>query len=198
MRNNRDCKVVDPYKARKRYTVAESLNLIVSVKQRNPIRIFLNWSVMGGIRILTQQTVIWELECLGVPWAWIVSAGSSIKLQPEIKGTVIWPSVAMSDCFGGFVTIFFGGFLDQITNYDRKKQVQLSGPGGTVGYPAQPGITWRNRRLPSPTRINLVSVRPSFCPSVRAKKGIWSKRVFMRTNGNFSFSLCWRNTTIIH
>ncbi len=23
------------------------------------------------------------------------------------------------------------------------------------GYPAQPGFTWRNRRLPSPTRINL-------------------------------------------
>ncbi len=31
-----------------------------------------------------------------------------------------------SDCFGGFVAMFFGGFLDQIANYDRKK-VQLSG-----------------------------------------------------------------------
>ncbi len=28
-------------------------------------------------------------------------------------------------------------------------------PGGTVCYPVQPGLTWRNRRLPSPTRINL-------------------------------------------
>ncbi len=28
-------------------------------------------------------------------------------------------------------------------------------PGGTVGFPAQPGSTWRNHRLPSPTRINL-------------------------------------------
>jgi hypothetical protein len=28
-------------------------------------------------------------------------------------------------------------------------------PGGTVGYPAQTGLTWRNHRLPSPTRINL-------------------------------------------
>ncbi len=37
------------------------------------------------------------------------------------KGTVVWPSVAMLDCFDGFVAIFFGGFLDQITNYDRKK-----------------------------------------------------------------------------
>jgi hypothetical protein len=27
----------------------------------------------------------------------------------------------MSDCFGGFAAMFFGGFLDQITNYDRKK-----------------------------------------------------------------------------
>ncbi len=34
-------------------------------------------------------------------------------------------------------------------------------PGGTVGSPAQPGLTWRNRWLPSPTRINL-----SLCNSV--------------------------------
>jgi hypothetical protein len=34
--------VVDPYKARKRYTVTESLDLIVPVKKRNTIRIFLN------------------------------------------------------------------------------------------------------------------------------------------------------------
>jgi hypothetical protein len=25
------------------------------------------------------------------------------------------------DCFGGFVAMCFGRFLDQITNYDRKK-----------------------------------------------------------------------------
>ncbi len=31
LRNNHDCMVVDPYKARKRYTVTESLALIVSV-----------------------------------------------------------------------------------------------------------------------------------------------------------------------
>jgi hypothetical protein len=31
------------------------------------------------------------------------------------------------DCFGGFVAMFFGRFLDQITNYDQKKKVQLSG-----------------------------------------------------------------------
>ncbi len=40
--------VVDPYKARKRYTVTESLDLIVSVKKRNPIRIFLNSGVIDG------------------------------------------------------------------------------------------------------------------------------------------------------
>jgi hypothetical protein len=34
--------VADPYKARKRYTVTESFDLIVPVKQRNPIGIFLN------------------------------------------------------------------------------------------------------------------------------------------------------------
>ncbi len=32
LRNDRDCKVVNPYKARKRYTVTASLDLIVSVK----------------------------------------------------------------------------------------------------------------------------------------------------------------------
>ncbi len=32
---------------------------------------------------------------------------------------------------------------------------EASVPGETVGYPAQPGLIWRNRRLPSPTRINL-------------------------------------------
>jgi hypothetical protein len=52
--------VVDPYKARKRYTVTERLDLIVSVKWRNPIRIFLNLSVIGGVCILTWQTVIWD------------------------------------------------------------------------------------------------------------------------------------------
>ncbi len=31
------------------------------------------------------------------------------------------------DCFGRFVAMFFGGFLDQITNYDQKKKVQSSG-----------------------------------------------------------------------
>jgi hypothetical protein len=34
--------LVDPYKGRKRYTVTERMDLIVSVKKRNPIRIFLN------------------------------------------------------------------------------------------------------------------------------------------------------------
>jgi hypothetical protein len=32
LRNDHDCKVVDPYNARKRYTVTESLDLIVSTK----------------------------------------------------------------------------------------------------------------------------------------------------------------------
>jgi hypothetical protein len=53
LRNNRDCKVVDPYKTRKRYTVTERLDLIVSAKERNPIRIFLNYSFIGGVCILT-------------------------------------------------------------------------------------------------------------------------------------------------
>ncbi len=50
--------IIDPYKARKRHTVTERLDLIVSVKYRNPIRIFLNLSVIGSVRILTRQMVI--------------------------------------------------------------------------------------------------------------------------------------------
>ena len=54
-----------------------------------------------------------------------VLAGSLIKLRPEKKGTVIWPLVGM---FGGSMSLdCFGGFLDQITNYNQKK--------GTVVWP---------------------------------------------------------------
>jgi hypothetical protein len=49
-------------------------------------------------------------------------------------------------------------------------------PGGTVVYPAQPGLICS-------------SICDSVCGGVRAKRGIWSKRVFMRMNGNFSFSV---------
>ncbi len=38
----------------------------------------------------------------------------------------------------------------------------------------------------------------SFCPWGRAKRGIWSKRVLIRKSGNFSFSVRWRNNTIIY
>ncbi len=43
------------------------------------------------------------------------------QITTRKKGTVLWPSVIMGDCFGGFVAMFFGGFLNQITNYNRKK-----------------------------------------------------------------------------
>jgi hypothetical protein len=49
------------------------------------------------------------------------------QIKTGKKGTVVWTLVAMPDCFGGFVAMFFGGFLNQITNYNRKKKVQSSG-----------------------------------------------------------------------
>jgi hypothetical protein len=55
------------------------------------------------------------------------------QITTEKKGTVIWPSVGMSDCFGGFVAMFFSGFLDQITNYDQKIK-------GTVIWPSRRNI----------------------------------------------------------
>jgi hypothetical protein len=37
-------------------------------------------------------------------------------------GCDVWGVCSMClDCFDGFVAMFFGGFLDQITNYNRKK-----------------------------------------------------------------------------
>ncbi len=61
----------------------------------------------------------------------------------------------------------------------------------------QEKCTWRNHRLPSPTRINAFLCL-WFCLWVRAKRGIKSKRVFYRKIGNLSFSVHWRNTMIIH
>ncbi len=43
-------------------------------------------------------------------------------------------------------------------------------------------------RVASPTRINLFLCL-SFCPSVRAKRGIWSKRVLLRKIGTISYSV---------
>ncbi len=93
------------------------------------------WWVPSSIKLWPEKKVQLSgrwLECLGVPWAWIVLAGSSIKLQQEKKGTVIWPLVAMSDCFGGFVAMFFGRFLNQITNYDQKKRYSCLAIGWSV------------------------------------------------------------------
>jgi hypothetical protein len=60
--------------------------------------------------------------------------GSLIKLQTEKKSTVVWPLVAMLDCYGKFVAMFFGGFLDQTTNYDRKKRYSCLAIGWNVYY----------------------------------------------------------------
>ncbi len=58
------------------------------------------------------------------------------------------------------------------------------------GYPAQPGLTWRNLEgYPAQWGLICSSVCLSVCGWVRAKSGIWSKRAFMRMNGNF-FSAC--------
>ncbi len=61
------------------------------------------------------------LECLGVPSARIVSAGSLIKLQPEKKGTVIWPSVAMSDFSAGLLLCFLAGSSIKLQITTEKK-----------------------------------------------------------------------------
>ncbi len=57
-------------------------------------------------------------------------------------------------------------------------------------------FTWRNLEgYPAQSGLICSSICNSVCSWVRAKRGVQSKRVFMRT---FSFSVRWRNTTIIH
>jgi hypothetical protein len=90
------------------------------------------WRVPSSIKLRPKKKVQLSgrrLECLGVPWARIVLAGSLIKLPPEKRysrlaiGCNVWEVGSMSsDCFGRFVAMFFGEFLDQITNYDRKNK----------------------------------------------------------------------------
>ncbi len=127
-----------------------------------------------------------RLECLGVPSAWIVLVCSSIKLRPEKKGTVVWPSVAMSDCFGGFVAMYFGGFLDQITNYGRKKIGTVIWLAYTIcnthnilfllvclylkrGNKLNVGIVWFEGKAPSRTsKTCLTMVEPFAGPSCMA------------------------------
>ena len=83
---------------------------------------------------------------------------------------------------------------------------RYNGTTGMVGkyqlklFPSQPktDTTAQLEKCSSSPRVASVFVSLSVCLSVRAKRGIWSKRVFMRMNGNFSFSVGWRNTTIIH
>ncbi len=84
---------------------------------------FLAGSFVNQITTGKKGTVVWllvgmfggsmSLDCFG---------GFLDQIKTRKKGTVVWPTVAMSDCFGGFVAMFFGGFPDQITNYNRKKR----------------------------------------------------------------------------
>jgi hypothetical protein len=59
---------------------------------------------------------VWGFHQLRLFW-WVPQSNYNQKQKVQLSGH--W--FAMSDCFGGFVTMFFGGFLDQITNYNQKK-----------------------------------------------------------------------------
>jgi hypothetical protein len=82
-------------------------------------------------------------------------------------GRELAPHYFLADCFGG--------------------SSDLAGTGSTL---FSGGLFWRQLRVP-PAHAQQVYLflHLSFYLSVRAKRGIWSKRVFMRTNGNYSFSV---------
>ncbi len=75
--------------------------------------------MIGGVHILTRYL---RVGMFGGSMSLDSFGGFLDQIMTGKKGTVVWPLVAMSDCFGGFVAIFSGGFLDQITNYDQKKK----------------------------------------------------------------------------
>jgi hypothetical protein len=86
--------------------------------------------VPSSIKLRLEQkcTVVWRLfGMFGGPISPDCFGGFLDQITTRKKGTVIWPLVAMLDCFGGLFPMFFGGFLDQIKNYDQKKKVQSSG-----------------------------------------------------------------------
>jgi hypothetical protein len=73
-----------------------------------------------------------RLECLGVPWAWIVLAGSSIKLRPEKRyshlaiGCNVWGVPWAWIVLAGLLLCFLMGSLIKLQITARKK-VQSSG-----------------------------------------------------------------------
>jgi hypothetical protein len=156
------------------------------LKNENYELCFLVSSFVNQITTGKKGTVLWplvgmfggsiSLDCFG---------GFLDQITTRKKGTVVWPSVAMSDCFGGFVTMFFGGFLNQITNYDGKKIGTVIWLAYTIcntrnilfllclylkqGNKLNVGIIWFEGKAPTRTsKTCLTMVEPFACPSSMA------------------------------
>jgi hypothetical protein len=92
------------------------------LKNENYELCFLTGSFVNQITTGKKGTVVWpSVGMFGGSISSDCFGGFLDQVMTGKKGTVVRPSVAMSDCFGGFVAMFFGGFLNQITNYNRKK-----------------------------------------------------------------------------
>ena len=85
---------------------------------------FLRWSNYN--REKKVQSSGHRLECLGVPWSWIVSAGSSIKLRPKKKVQLSGHWLQYRIVLAGLSLCFFVGSLIKLQITTGKK-VQLSG-----------------------------------------------------------------------
>jgi hypothetical protein len=106
------------------------------LKNENYELCFLAGSFVHQITTKKKGTVVWpsarmfggsmSSDCFGGLFDQITTRKSYSCLA---IGCNVWGVGSMClDCFGGFAAMFFGGFLDQITNYDRKK--------GTVLWPS--------------------------------------------------------------
>jgi hypothetical protein len=95
------------------------------------------WRVPSLIKLRPEKkgTVLWpSVGMFGDSMSSDCFGGFLDQITTGKKGTVVWPSVAMSDCFGGFAAMFFGGFLNQITNYNQKKRSSRLAIGWNVYY----------------------------------------------------------------
>jgi hypothetical protein len=70
-------------------------------------------SFVDQITTEKKGTVVWpSVGMFGGSISWDCFGGFLDQITTGKKGTVVWPLVAMLDCFGGFVPMFFGGFLN--------------------------------------------------------------------------------------
>jgi hypothetical protein len=85
---------------------------------------------------------VWGFHELGLFWRVPYQITTGKKVQSSGHQLQCLGGSMNLDCFGGFVAMFFGGFLDQITNYDWKKRYSHLAIGWNVYYVLLTHFEW--------------------------------------------------------